>query len=61
MTKAEPIDLSIIDGKDINKLKKKHEKMKRVMDIIHENGLEKDEEFMEQINLLMEALIEEKE
>ena len=31
------------------------------MDIIRENGLEKDKEFMDEINMLMEALLDEKE
>jgi len=61
MTTQEPIDLTIIDGEAIKKLQERHNKIKRVMDIIRENGLEKDEEFIEQINELMDALIEEKD
>ena len=54
MTEDQPIDLSIIDGKEVTKLQKKQKKIQQVMDIIHENGLEKDEEFMKEINELME-------
>ena len=54
MTKDQPIDLSIIDGKDIQKLKEKKKRIERVMEVIHENGLEKDKEFMKEITELME-------
>ncbi|MEI7558702.1 MAG: hypothetical protein WCJ45_08180 [bacterium] len=61
MTKAEPINLSIIDDKEIRKNQEKQKKIQQVMDIIRENGLEKDKEFMDEINMLMEALLDEKE
>jgi len=61
MTKAEPINLSIIDDKEIRKIQEKQKKIQQVMDIIRENGLEKDKEFMDEINMLMEALLDEKE
>jgi tRNA U34 5-carboxymethylaminomethyl modifying enzyme MnmG/GidA len=61
MTTEEPIDLSIIDDEAVKKLQEKHKKIKRVMDIIRENELEKDQEFMDQMHELMDALIEEKD
>ena len=61
MTKEEPIDLTIIDGEMIKKLKKKQERLDRVLEEIQKNGLDKDKEFMEEIDKLIEALIEEKE
>ncbi|MFA6256509.1 MAG: hypothetical protein WC606_05055 [Candidatus Absconditabacterales bacterium] len=61
MTIPEPIDLSIVDDKTIKKLQEKQKRLQRVIDVIHENGLEKDKEFMEQIDELIDALIEEKE
>jgi hypothetical protein len=53
MTTADPIDLSIIDAKDLQKLTKRKEKIGRVMGVIKENGLDKDKEFMEEIDELM--------
>ena len=61
MTKDVPIDLSIIDAKDLKNLEKRKQKIERVMKVIRENGLDKDKEFMEEINELMWALIEEKD
>jgi hypothetical protein len=37
MTKAEPIDLSIIDGEDMRKIQEKQEKIQRVMKVIYDN------------------------
>ncbi|MEI8008416.1 MAG: hypothetical protein WCI00_03150 [bacterium] len=61
MTKEEPIDLTVIDGEMIKKLQKKQERLDRVLEEIQKNGLDKDKEFMEEIDKLIEALIEEKE
>ena len=61
MPQEEPIDLTIIDGEMIKKLKKKQERLDRVLEEIQKNGLDKDKEFMEEIDKLIEALIEEKE
>ena len=61
MPQEEPIDLTIIDDEMIKKLKKKQERLDRVLEEIQKNGLDKDKEFMEEIDKLVEALIEEKE
>ncbi|MEI6673048.1 MAG: hypothetical protein WCL02_07145 [bacterium] len=61
MTTPQPIDLSVIDAKELQNLKKRQEKIDRVMGIIHENELDKDKEFMNEIDVLMEALLEEKD
>ena len=61
MPQEEPIDLTIIDNEMIKKLKKKQERLDRVLEEIQKNGLDKDKEFMEEIDKLIEALIEEKE
>lgn len=58
MTQDQPIDLSVIDGKEITKLQKKQKKIQQVMDIIHEHGLDKDKEFMDEITELMQWLLE---
>jgi len=60
MTKAEPIDLSIIDGEDIRKIQEKQKRIQRVMDVIRDNWLDKDKGFMEDIEELIQALKEEK-
>ena len=61
MTTEEPIDLSIVDKKMLKKLQEKQKRLDRVIEVIHENWLDKDKEFMTEINKLIEALIEEKE
>lgn len=61
MVKAQDVDLSIIDDAELNNIKEKQKKIERVMDIIRENGLEKDKEFMDEIDTLIEALLDEKE
>ena len=60
MTKEEPIDLTVIDGEMIKKLQKKQERLDRVLEEIQKNGLDKDKEFIQEIDKLIEALIEEK-
>lgn len=60
MDQEEAIDLSILDGKEIKKLEEKQKKIDRVIELIHENGLEKDKEFMEEIEEVIEALKQEK-
>jgi len=61
MTTPEPIDLTVIDDKMIQKLQKKQERLDRVLEVIQKNGLDKDKEFMEEMDKLIDALIEEKE
>ena len=56
MTKAEPIDLSIIDAKDIKKIQEKQKKIQRVMEVIRENELDKDKDFMNEIEEIIEEL-----
>ena len=60
MTKDEPIVLSIIDAKDIKKIQEKKERLDRVMEVIKENWLDKDKEFMAEIDELVDALVKEK-
>ena len=59
MTKEQPIDLAIIDDKEIKKIKDKKQRIDRVMKVIHENWLDKDKEFMDEITDLMEWLLKE--
>lgn len=56
MIKEEPIDLRIIDDKEIKKIQEKQKKIQRVMDLIRENDLNKDAVFMEEIGELIEQL-----
>jgi len=61
MPNDDPIDLVVLDDKEVKKFQEKQKRIQRVLDTIHENGLDKDKEFMEQIDVLIEALIEEKD
>jgi hypothetical protein len=60
MSQPEPIDISIIDAKDIKKIQEKQEKIQWVMEQIRESGLDKDEEFMDEVEGMIQALKEEK-
>lgn len=53
----QPIDLSILDVKEVEKIKNKKERADRVMKIIREYGLDKDKEFMDEIDPLLEELL----
>lgn len=57
MTQEDPIDLSIIDAKEIEKIKGKKNRADRVLQVIRENGLDKDKEFMDEIDPLIEELL----
>lgn len=59
MTTEQPIDINIIDAKDLDKIKWKKERADRVKQIIHENGLNNDKEFMDEIVPLIEELLKE--
>lgn len=61
MPNDDPIDLSIVDDEMVKKLQEKQKRLDRVMELIQKNGLDKDKEFMEEMDKLIEALIEEKE
>lgn len=54
----EDLDLSVVDAKDIKKLKAKQEKIDRVMKLIKENNLEKDPKFMEEIMEAFDGILE---
>jgi len=59
MTKDAPIDLSIIDAKDLEKIKGKKKRADRVLQVVRENKLDKDKEFMDEIDPLIEELLKE--
>jgi len=61
MTTPEPTDFSIVDDEMVKKLQEKQKRLDRVLELIQKNGLDKDKEFMEEMDKLIEALIEEKE
>ncbi len=54
----EEIDLSLIDAKEIEDLKAKEQKKKRVMELIKEEWLDKDPEFMEEISQAFDGILE---
>lgn len=58
MTQQEqPIDLSILDEKQLKKIKEKKKRADRVMDMIREHGLDKDKEFMDEIEPFVDELL----
>lgn len=57
MTKDDAIDLNLIDAKELEKIKGKKTRADRVKQIIHENGLEDNKEFMDEINPLIDELL----
>ena len=57
MTQGDPIDLSILDAEDIEKITVKKQRADRVLQVIRENGLDKDKEFMNEIDPLIEELL----
>ncbi len=59
MTKDDAIDLSIIDAQELEKIQGKKQRADRVLQVIRENGLDKDKEFMEEIDPLIEELLKE--
>lgn len=58
MTQKDPIDLSIIDAKELKKIQNKKERADRVMQIIREHWLDTNKEFMEEIDPLIEKLLQ---
>ena len=59
MTQEDPIDLSVIDAKELEKIKGKKQRADRIQQVIRENGLDKDKEFMDEIDPLIEELLKE--
>lgn len=59
MTQESPIDLSVIDAKELENIKGKKERAAWVMQIVKENGLDKDQAFMNEIDSLIEELLKE--
>ena len=57
MTTEQPIDLNVIDEKEIKKFKEKKKRAIWVLDVIKESNLDKNEEFMNEINPLIEELL----
>ena len=53
----QPVDLSIIDTKEIEKIKNKKKRADDIMDIIHEHWLDKNKEFIDEIEPLIEELL----
>ena len=59
MTEEQAIDLNIIDSKDIKKFEAKKKRADWILEVIEENKLDKDKEFMEEITPLIEELLKE--
>lgn len=59
MSDNKTIDLSIIDTEDLSTIQSKKQRANWVLDIIKENKLDNDEEFMNEVTPLMEELLKE--
>lgn len=59
MTQEDDIDLSVIDAKELEKIQGKKDRADRVQQVIRENGLDKDKEFMDEIDPLIKELLKE--
>ncbi len=53
------VSLSILDDKEVKKLQEKKKRIQRVREVIQEHGLDKDKEFMSEIDDLIAWLLEE--
>jgi predicted nucleotidyltransferase len=58
VAKAQPIDLAVVDAKELKKLKEKQEKIDRVMKLIKENNLQNDKEFMEEVMEAFDGILD---
>ncbi len=57
MTNDTPINLRILDAKDLDTITSKKQRADWVLQVIKESGLDNDKEFMEQIDPLLEELL----
>jgi len=57
MTQEDPIDISVLDAKELKKIKEKKKRADRIMKIIREKELDKDKSFMDEIEPLIEELL----
>lgn len=61
MTKApkdQKVDLAVVDAKELKKLKEKQEKIDRIMNLIRENNLQHDQEFMKEVSEAFDGILE---
>lgn len=54
----EELDLAVIDAAEVEDLKAKEQKKARVMELIKEEWLDKDPEFMEEISQAFDGILE---
>ena len=54
----EDLDLAVVDASEIEALKAKEAKIDRVMKLIKENGLDKDQAFMEEVMEAFDGILE---
>ena len=57
MNLENPIDLNIIDTKELKKIQGKKERANRVMQVIRKHWLDTDKKFMDEIEPLIEELL----
>lgn len=54
----EELDLTLVDAKDIEAVKAREQKKARVMELIKEEWLDKDPEFMKEISQAFDGILE---
>jgi len=54
----EDLDLQVVDADEIEKLKAAEQKKERVMELIKEEGLDKDPEFMQEVLQAFDGILE---
>ncbi|MFA7717325.1 MAG: hypothetical protein WC875_01250 [Candidatus Absconditabacterales bacterium] len=58
VAKDQPVDLAVVDAKELKKIKEKQEKIDRVMKLIKENNLDKDPEFMKEVMEAFDGILD---
>ena len=54
----EDLDLAVVDAEEIEKMRAAEQKKNRVMELIKEEGLDKDPEFMQEVLEAFDGILE---
>lgn len=54
----EDLDMAVVDAEEIEKMRAAEQKKNRVMELIKEEGLDKDPEFMEEVLQAFDGILE---
>lgn len=56
--KYQDVDMSVVDAEELKRLKEKQEKIDRIMNVIRENNLQNDKEFMKEVSEAFDGILE---